>query len=145
MGTKKKKVIMLLEPSNKGKTITMNLLYDELARYKENIVCPESQLGRNPKDFECILKYDEKRVALYSMGDFSTCIIPAMSAYEEKECDVLVCTCNDTLTRPKERIKKYSDSIIIPKSIGDNCKDRNMKNHIDKNKTIAHIFLNKAS
>jgi hypothetical protein len=145
METKKMKVIMLLGPSNKGKTTTMNLLYDELARYEENIVCPKSQLGGNPKDFECILKYDGKLVALYSMGDFSTCIIPAISAYEEKKCDVLVYTCNDKFTRPKERIKKYPGSVIIPKSIGDNCEDRDMKNHVDKNKLIAHILLNETS
>jgi hypothetical protein len=53
------KVIMLSGDTNKGKSTTLNLVYDSISSEDpKDIVEPKKVLG-NPeqKDFECIIKY----------------------------------------------------------------------------------------
>jgi hypothetical protein len=84
------KIILLSGKPETGKSTTFNLLYDKLTQNgKRNIVSEKKELG-NPidKDFECVVKYRGKTVALYSMGDFDLKCIEAIVKYAH--CDVLV-------------------------------------------------------
>jgi ABC-type cobalamin/Fe3+-siderophores transport system ATPase subunit len=139
----KMKVIMLLGPGNSGKTKTMNRLYKKLkGENDENIICPRTQYGGEPCDFECILCYGGKKVALFSMGDMARGICCAISFYKDSGCDILVCTCNDKFSIPQRYVKDhYTGSIMIPKSIADRKDEEDMKakNEKDVNEIISNL------
>ena len=137
------KVIMLSGPSSSGKTTTLNDLYDALAEPDgKNIIRPKTPLGNNPKDFECVLAHEGKKVALFSMGDIVREVFHAMSFYEGMGCDVLVCVCNDRFTTPKYRLSRYPGSPQpVPKSTADisDAEDKRLKNEKDVKEIISRI------
>ncbi|MDW5419272.1 hypothetical protein R6242_22115 [Iodobacter sp. CM08] len=63
-------MILLFGDPNSGKTTTMNLVYSDLIAKGATVVEPKMQVGGNPLDFECVLKYQEKLIAIFSMGDY---------------------------------------------------------------------------
>lgn len=85
----KMKVVILHGKHNSGKTTTFNHLYAELLSRKAEVCEPKRELpGRD--DFECILKYNGKKVALFSLGDYMFAIGYAVGYYTRTNCDVLV-------------------------------------------------------
>ena len=116
------KIIFLRGKHNCGKTTTFNLLYDELCNKGAEVLEPQSTLpGRD--DFECILKYNNKKIALFSLGDYGFAPSSAIGYYTREECDILVVAyslgksiCNNSLFE-----KRYPNPIVIDKeSISDN-------------------------
>jgi ABC-type branched-subunit amino acid transport system ATPase component len=106
------KVIMLEGPSSCGKTTTVNLVYDILiATLGTTVITAKSLLGGNPKDFEAMLMYAGKKVALFSMGDYSNAVVGAMNKYHGL-ADVLVVACNSKFTHPRIAITAYPNHII---------------------------------
>lgn len=109
-------IIFLRGKHNCGKTTTFNLLYDELFNKGAEVVEPQSALpGRD--DFECILKYNKKKIALFSLGDYGFAPSSAIGYYTRVECDILVVAyslgksiCNNRLFT-----KRYPKPIIIDK------------------------------
>lgn len=83
------KIVILHGKHNCGKTTTFNLLYDELIARGAEIIVPKKDLPAR-KDFECILKYKEKKVALFSLGDYMFAIGNAVGYYTKADCDVLI-------------------------------------------------------
>ena len=82
------KVIFLKGRHNCGKTTTLNLLYDALKENSE-IIEPRRELpGR--EDFECVLKYDNKKIAIFSLGDYWFAPGAAIGYYAKAKCDILV-------------------------------------------------------
>jgi hypothetical protein len=137
------KVIMLLGPSEKGKTTTFNMLYATLAKWdyaskKLNILSPKVQLGSNPNDFECTLSYKGKTVGLFSMGDESKPLTTAMFDYLNKECDVFICACNKDVITPQEHIvgTRFKGSRFVYKSVADPSKDEEEEKNIEDLKAI---------
>lgn len=113
-------IIFLRGKHNCGKTTTFNLLYDELCNKGAEVVEPQSALpGRD--DFECILKYNKKKIALFSLGDYGFAPSSAIGYYTRVECDILVVAyslgksiCNNSLFT-KRYPNCYPEPIIIDK------------------------------
>ena len=63
------KIILLVGPPSTGKTTTLNDLYALLVKGLPN----KPQITRIPdnksRDFECVIPYQGKKVAIFSMGD----------------------------------------------------------------------------
>jgi hypothetical protein len=132
------KIIMLSGDTNKGKSTTFNLVYDSLN--PKTIVEPKKLLG-NPiyKDFECIIEYEGKRIAFYTMGDFPNYLIEAFEKYKIK-CDCLVCACNTNLENIYKRAETYQHTIIdktVAKS--ETQEDLDIANKADCDKIIDEI------
>ena len=94
------KIILLSGKPNTGKSTTFNLLYDKLTQNgTKNIVVDKTVVG-NPasKDFECVVKYNNKKnninVAIFTMGDYSKAFIDVLIKYAN--CDILVLAYNET-------------------------------------------------
>ncbi|MDR1107707.1 MAG: hypothetical protein LBL19_01600 [Spirochaetaceae bacterium] len=89
------KIIMLTGPAQSGKTTTLNLLYDKITdKGSKNVLACKSVLG-NPavNDFKCVVSYKDKKVAMYTMGDYYKAMIEAI--IEFANCDVLVLAYNN--------------------------------------------------
>lgn len=96
------RIIVLEGPSNKGKTTTINLIYD-IILYHEGNPTDKQQLGNAPKDFKDIVtNYMNQKIAFFSMGDYSNELVNAINNYYNKEkCDLLICA----LSTDTEKIK----------------------------------------
>jgi ABC-type branched-subunit amino acid transport system ATPase component len=119
---------MLSGDSGCGKTTTLNLVYDAINPQPANIIAQKKVLG-NPvqKDFECIIRHNGKKVAFFTMGDYSTSLIAAFKEYAGLHCDVLVCACNVKHVRPYQQIQNYPHNIIdktMPRCSSSNMIDR---------------------
>jgi hypothetical protein len=138
----KMKVIMLSGPGNSGKTKTMNKLYDALIEKNDvSIICPRTQYGGDPDDFECTLCYRGKKVALFSMGDMARDIFRAIYFYEGRGCDILVCVCNDKYSTPPQCVKEDYTGRMIRKLVADreNEEDFEAKNKEDVKEIISNL------
>ena len=110
------KVIMLSGGNSCGKTTTLTIVYQMLLSnsWKSTNKKP---LGGNRKDFEDVVNKQNKRVAIFTMGDYSLQVISAMTKYNSQKVDVLVCACNSRFVKPYIEIKKYVPNNIIQKSV----------------------------
>ena len=135
----KLKVIMLDGQSRCGKTTTLNYLYDAMVAQGGKIIRPKTQIDDNLKDFECVLEYEEKKVAIFTMGDIMKEVNHAMSFYEGMDCDILVCACNNRFARRKNRLSRYQGSQIVLKSVANSGAEKEVTNKLDVDKIISHI------
>ncbi len=137
------KIIMLEGKKNSGKTTTFNNLYDELVNNKKGttIIKAKQDPYGDPEDFECIIKYDDKKIALFTVGDYSKKITDAFKKYEKLKCDILICACNKNHKRPYQAIKKYPHKILkktveIKNNNKEKCEQANIK---DVKQIISYI------
>jgi hypothetical protein len=118
---------MLSGKSNSGKTTTLNLVYDYIIHAHGTVISPKRMLGDTAYlDFECVLGYKNKTVAIFSMGDLSGDVCGAFIKYNG-QCDVLICACNTRLVYPYQQIKHYPNDIIaktMPRNVVSNITDR---------------------
>ena len=107
---------------------------------KEDIIEPKNKLGRDPKDFECVIKYQDKTIAFFTMGDYSCYLLKAFEKYDKKLCDILICACNDHFKRPYQRIKIYPN-LPIDKKLSANYEQVNfdIANNFDRDKIIKEL------
>jgi broad-specificity NMP kinase len=63
------KIILLSGAPNCGKTTTLNLVYDQMTSGMPSLPT-KTRIGENPMDFECEFDYKEKRVAIFTVGDY---------------------------------------------------------------------------
>jgi len=116
-------VIMLDGPGSCGKTTTLNLVYSELTTiHGATVHTNKTPLGGNQQDFEVILNYNGKTVAIFTMGDFSNMIINAMNKYA-RLVNVLVIACNNRFRNPYIAIQAYKN-IILHKPKGNPASDQ---------------------
>lgn len=113
------KKIMLLGDSNTGKTTTLNLICKQLLNKGATFFESRKQLEGDQADFCCILLHNEKKTAIFSLGDYSNKITCAMFFYEIMECDYLIIACNSSFSRPIKKMDKASDIIISKKEATD--------------------------
>jgi len=86
------RIIVLKGPSNKGKTTTIDLVYEIILRHGGKST-EKQQIG-NPifKDFKDIVTdYKYKKIAFFSMGDYSNELVNAINNYNKEKCDLLIC------------------------------------------------------
>jgi tRNA uridine 5-carbamoylmethylation protein Kti12 len=106
------KIILLSGKPHSGKSTALRLFYDKLmAGGKCRVVSKkESDDGR---DFECVLKYNDKTVAIKSAGDVYQWCIEAIIKYANR--DVLVLAYSDKFARSLEEIVSWYDYHCIVK------------------------------
>jgi hypothetical protein len=108
---------MLTGKAQSGKTTTLNRLYDKITdNGSKNILVRKSVLG-NPavNDFKCVVSYRDKKVAIYTMGDYRSVFEEAMIEFADR--DVLVLAYNDNFSK---RLEKFIGNLrhfrVIQKS-----------------------------
>jgi broad-specificity NMP kinase len=113
------KIILLSGKPGTGKSTTFNLLYDKIIEEERPETIPiKKELGnKKNKDFECVVNYKGKKVALYSMGDYDINCIEAI--IKHLDCDVLVLAYSEE----HHCIIKKSEAEV--KSNTDDCKAKN--------------------
>lgn len=106
------RILMLTGANSCGKSTTLNKVYDQINPQKDDIIEPKQELGdKMQKDFKCIIRYKNKKIAFFTMGDYSTELCGAFVNYEES-CDILICACNKKFKRPFLNIAKYPHTIV---------------------------------
>jgi len=108
------KIIMLLGPSNCGKTTTLNLVYDDLKSQGGVSTCKQQE-GGNPNDFSDIIKLNGKLIAILTMGDYAYRIIDCIQDFELKNCDIFITACNDRFVKPQRLVSSDPNNPIIHK------------------------------
>ena len=131
---------MLSGKSNCGKTTTLNKVYDFINPTEENIIRAKSKLGSDLKDFECVIKYKGRTIVFFTMGDYSCYLLKAFEKYSVKQCDFLICACNNRFKRPYQQIKKFNHLTINKKlSISQKLADIEVANNFDIEKIIEEL------
>lgn len=97
-----------------GKTTILNYVFDVLCSNGAAYIEDKKPLGSEPQDFSCVIDYNGKKVAFFTMGDYSRKVSEAIDKYND--CDYLICALNtDFASSTIERIKnKCSDLTVIP-------------------------------
>lgn len=96
-----------------GKTTILNLVYDDSILKGAVVSVAKVQVGGHKKEFETILTYKSKQVAIYTMGDYSNMTITAIVKYDLLGVDVLICASNTRFVKSIKRILTYSNDIVI--------------------------------
>lgn len=134
---------MLSGKSNCGKTTTLNNVYDFINPTKENIISAKSKLGGDIKDFECVIEYNGKTVAFFTMGDYSSFLLKAFEKYDKKQCDFLICACNNRFKRPYQQIKRFTHLTINKKlSVSREIVDIDFANNYDEEVIMEELNKN---
>ena len=118
--TSNMKIVALRGGSNSGKTTSLNMLYAELLNRGAKPINPQHALpGKN--DFECIVEYKGKRVAISTIGDYIFALGLAMGYYSALEVDTLVIADSNKkyVKNPLFKSRQFdSNYIVIPKVKG---------------------------
>lgn len=116
-------VIFLQGKHNCGKTTTFNKLYKKWVE-DDKIAIVEQPKTRLPSknDFECILNYKGKRVALFSLGDFGFAPASAVGYYAKAECDILIVaySLRNYIHQNSLFENRYPDVVVVAK---EDCSD----------------------
>jgi GTPase SAR1 family protein len=118
--TSNMKIVALRGDSNSGKTTSLNMLYAELLNRGAKPINPQHALpGKN--DFECVVEYGGKKIAIFSLGDFIFALGLAMGYYSALEVDTLVIADSNKkyVKNPLFKSRQFdSNYIVIPKVKG---------------------------
>ncbi len=127
-------IILLSGRPSSGKTTTINLVYNTLAAQGAAVVVSKALLGGNPNDFECVLKYNGKQVAIYSMGDYlhTCCLAVIKYAY----CDKLILAYSNKFKQNLAiEVGKCPNHRVVPKSHGNAA----VNNQYDASIVVSYI------
>ncbi|MHB8259181.1 MAG: hypothetical protein ACYDCN_15465 [Bacteroidia bacterium] len=131
------RIIALRGSDSCGKTTTLNLVYNMLVVPSLGTSTCKAQEGGDKLDFsDVIINYKEKRIAFFTMGDFSICTIHAIIRYNSLNIDVLVLATNDKFVKPINLIMNYTPN-LIPKT-----KALNPSLEVAANQTDAQTIFN---
>lgn len=87
------KIIVLEGRGNEGKTPTLNVLYYDIIA-EGAIMSNRLPLGGDANDFESIGDFNGEKIAIYTMGDFSSILRKAINNYNAMGVDILICAIN---------------------------------------------------
>lgn len=118
-------IILLSGNSNSGKTTTMNVVYEELISKGATVVRSKVQVGGNVRDFECVVKYKGKLVAMYSMGDYL--MHCCFAAVRYASCDKLVLAYNNRFKQDLAAIVASCQNHSVIRKSGGNPASSNQK------------------
>jgi len=134
------KIILLSGKPNTGKSTTLNLLFNELTQNgTKNIVSDKKELG-NPaqKDFECVVSYKGKEIAIFCMGDYYSVFIDVLIKYAN--CDVLVLAYNETFAKKLDKLIEDCDyHCVIRKTVSKSNAEYKAKNEFDCERIIEEL------
>jgi ABC-type cobalamin/Fe3+-siderophores transport system ATPase subunit len=131
------KIIMLSGSNSCGKSSTLNIVH-QLLLENNGISTNKQPLGGNKKDFTDIVSYQNQRIAFFTMGDYATHLITAMTNYCNQGIDVLVCTCNNKFVKPYKEIEKYPHHVLT-KTLASATISQQAANMADADKIVALI------
>jgi hypothetical protein len=109
------KVIILEGPGHRGKTTTLQILYAVLVTNNAKVESFKSE--ENNKDFEALLAYKDKKVAIVSQGDLQYHCYDAIEKYAKKNADVLIMA--HTNRRSPLEVPDPHTSKVFQKTIAD--------------------------
>lgn len=139
------KIIVLTGQSNCGKSSTLNLVYDQIFSKGAKIIIPKKTLGDpNQKDFTTVLDYKGRRIAFYTMGDYSDNLInDAIEFYNTQnyDVDILVIAFSVKISWSKDvffELSKYQ-SFLIPKTVVTNPTLESISNQNDAKLIISYF------
>ena len=128
---------MLSGDPNSGKTTTLNLVYDHLAKIAgAHIIRPKTRLGGDPKDFECELNYKGRNIVFYTMGDFRHLLRQQIVNYAANAVDILI-VANSGFPSVVMDAHKYPGSVILVKTVS--TSNMTGANQADVQAIIANI------
>jgi len=87
------RIIILEGSGDVGKTSTLNLLYYDIIS-EGAVMSPRTPLGGDANDFESIGDLNGEKIAVYTMGDFSSTLRTAIYKYSALGVDILICAIN---------------------------------------------------
>lgn len=109
------KIILLSGKPNTGKTTTIGITYENLVKQGASVIKAKEPLGKNPMDFEAVLCYRGKTIAIYSMGDFYWKCRGAIKKFAK--CDYLILAYSDKFKwNLKDAIAKDPKNYVIAKT-----------------------------
>lgn len=114
-------VIALHGPSNKGKSETLNIVYQLMLLYGYTQVPGHFRILGNPvqKDFIDILEKDGKCYGIATMGDYARkpneCVKDLLHYLNSQGCHKAICACNDNLLGTVNAVKAYAHT-LYPKT-----------------------------
>jgi tRNA uridine 5-carbamoylmethylation protein Kti12 len=114
---KKMKIILLTGKPKSGKTATFKVLYNKMTQgMAEKPI--KKRILNSRYDFECEMKYNDKEVALFSLGDIMYMVYEAIIKYSEKDYLILAHSQGGSqMDRIKESVKKYKQHCVIDKTV----------------------------
>jgi hypothetical protein len=132
------KIIALRGSDSCGKTETLNIAYTMLLPLVA-ISRGKRQLGGDKRDFEdeLVLK-NGRKVAFFTMGDYSIHTITAINKYDSLGFDILVCASNIKFVRPIRLIVTFNH-VLITKSLATVKANEIIENTKDVTTIISHI------
>jgi len=86
------KIIMLTGDSDRGKTASLHFVLEILVAYGAEIIFFKHVGFDYQRDFSSKLKYREKTIRIFTMGDSEK---PIRKALSYKKYDFLICACNN--------------------------------------------------
>ncbi len=105
------RIIALAGSDSCGKTTTLNIVYARILNNGGNST-NRQQLGADPNDFSDIVNLGARRVAFFTMGDYSRATVNAIRSYHALRVDILVCACNTKFTYPLNEVRKHTNNIV---------------------------------
>ena len=127
------KIIMVKGNSDSHKTTTINLVYFQLLQLGATVIAPRTQVGGQLFDFECILEYNDKKIAFFSMGDDYAPVAAALQKYNQLGCDWLIMANSNKRYIPGEVLRYDPSPVIIDKYKPEEIDLQ------DKDKIISHL------
>ena len=126
------KIIVLQGMPHKGKTTTLNKVWDILCKENGGNSTNRERLGGDRNDFSDIVIFNEQRIAFFTMGDFSTPLAKAVFRYSEQGCKVLICalSINTPKVRANNAINQFTNN-RIDKTLSSNILTQEQANEND--------------
>lgn len=135
-------IIVLRGKSNKGKTTTLNFVYDMISNMGANLIDHKETLGKNPYDFKSVVKFNGKKIAFFTMGDYSQRLVEAIYGYEKLNCDILICaiSTNNRKVRANKALNELRfNTIPIEKQVSEDKKLQMSLNQSDADEIIKSL------
>jgi nucleosome binding factor SPN SPT16 subunit len=129
------RIIVLNGEPRRGKTTTLGMVYTTLISNGASLFYFNPD--ENEKDFDALLGYQSKRVAIYSKGDKQGDCYDTITKYE-KEAEVLVIAHSNDLN-PLTITAEGLTSISLNKTVADSVKTQVKDNAKDCHKIISLI------
>ena len=137
------KIIALRGWANKGKTGTLNLLYDDIINNLGGLSTNKQDIYHNGHkrldDFEDVVKFKGVDVAFYTDGDFSRDTIDAINKYDAMKVDVLILASNKSKKNPIKKIMTFPNRQLIEKTVGSSNADFPIANQKDASDILSYI------
>lgn len=114
------RIIVLQGLPDKGKTTTINLVWD-LLRNNGGTSTNRQPYGGDPNDFIDTVLWNNLKIGILSMGDLSTPIANEVRNFNNQKCDVVVCalSTNTAKVRANNALNKFN-ALRINKTIAPN-------------------------